>query len=333
MCRCANIVFQGEGRLLTISSCGGLIAAASKKASQPTLCLGDITVVKRIVLTFQQMGVFPIVVVTGVEAEEVKYQLAGRGVVFLHNKNFEDPELSTSVKMGLSFLQGKCRRVVFTPVNIPLFFPTTLRALLKTEGEIVTPVYKGRGGHPILLSDAVIPAILSWDGKEGLRGAIRSMENLRKLLPINDKGISLSIHQQQQLSAYYERNKAEFLHPRLRLSLEREDELFNARAKLLLLLIGTVSSVRTASRMMALSPSKAWNMLNKLEAELGYAAITRHKGGAQGSRSELTRAGLDLLKAWQKYEEEMLEYANYAFEQLRTTFSKSSDEWYTQARS
>ncbi len=301
---------------MIIGRVGGLIAAASKKASRPTLQLGGISVVERIVLTFQQAGVFPIVVVTGVEADEVKYRLAGRGVVFLHNEEFEDPELIDSVKIGLSFLRGKCERIVFSPVNTPIFRPDTLHALLGTAGEIVTPAYMGRGGHPILFSDTVVPDFLTWRGETGLRGVLASMPQRRTSVAVSDEGILLTIHQQSRLQAYYEEHKAAFLHPRLRLSLEREEELFNARAKLLLLLIGETHSVRTASTMMALSQSKAWDMLNKLEAALGYELITRRKGGTQGSRSDLTQQGLAFLKAWQEYEERVIDCTNGGFYQM-----------------
>lgn len=301
---------------MCISKAGGLIAAASKKASRPTLQLGGLTVVKRLVLTFQQAGLFPIVVVTGVEADEVKYQLAGRGVVFLHNEEFEDPELFDSVKIGLNFLKDKCERVVFSPVNAPLFLPSTLNTLLQVEGDIVSPSYKHRGGHPILLSGRAIPAVLDWQGADGLRGAVGAMAEARKQIEIDDEGILLTIHQQARLQQYFEEKKASFMHPALRLGLEREEELFNARAKLLLLLIGETQSVRSAASLMALSYSKAWDTLNSLEAALGYPLIQRYKGGTGGSRSNLTPQGIVFLKSWQKYEEKMVAYANTQFEQM-----------------
>jgi hypothetical protein len=59
-----------------ISRVGGVIAAASKKDAVPLLQVGSISIVKRTVISFQQAGVFPIVIVTGIDEEEVKYQLA-----------------------------------------------------------------------------------------------------------------------------------------------------------------------------------------------------------------------------------------------------------------
>ncbi|HNW87378.1 MAG TPA: NTP transferase domain-containing protein [Candidatus Limiplasma sp.] len=300
-----------------ISKVGGLIAAASQKATRPTLQLGGISVVKRIVLTMQQAGVFPIVVVTGVEADEVRYQLAGRGMVFLYNRDFSEPELLDSVRMGLNFLQGRCERVVFTPVNVPLFSQATLRALLAAEGEIVTPSYRKQGGHPIVLDNRVIPDILAYRGRQGLRGAIAGLEKRRRWVEVEDEGVLLTIHQEAALQKHLQAHASDFLHPNLRLSLEGEEELLSARAKLLLLLIGETHSVREASERMALSPSKAWNVINKLEAALGYPVLSRRQGGQQGSGSDLTPEGFAFLVAFQRYEEQVIAFSNARFEAMR----------------
>ena len=102
---------------MKFGSVGAVIAAASKKDAVPLLKVGSIPIVRRIVLTLQQAGVFPIVVVTGTEELEVTHQVAPLGVVFIKNTEYEKTELFSSVKLGLSYLQGKCDRVVFTPVN------------------------------------------------------------------------------------------------------------------------------------------------------------------------------------------------------------------------
>ena len=87
---------------MRFGSVGAVIAAASKKDAVPLLKIGSIPIVRRIVLTLQQAGVFPIVVVTGTEELEVIRQVAPLGVVFIKNKECEKPELFSSVKLGLS---------------------------------------------------------------------------------------------------------------------------------------------------------------------------------------------------------------------------------------
>ena len=298
---------------MKISKTGGLIAAASQKAARPTLPLGSITAIQRIVMTFQQAGIFPIAVVTGVEADEVKYRLSGRGVVFLHNNAFQDPEMLDSIRLGLHFLQNKCERIAFTPVNVPLFTPSTMQTLLDQEGDFVTPSVDGKGGHPILLSNRVIPDILSYSGGDGLRGAMAQIQCNRTRVSVEDEGILLTVHEQAQLEAHLKRQQSAFVQPNAQFTLEQEDTIFSVRAKLLLLLIGETHSVRTASDMMAMSISKAWDTLNKLETALGYPLILRRQGGQKGSGSDLTQRGLSFLRAFQAYEERALAESRRAF--------------------
>lgn len=149
---------------MNISPTGGVIAAASKKDALPLLQIGSISILKRIVLSFQQAGIFPIVIVTGTQEEEVKHQLSGCGVVFLHNDDCEEPELFASAKIGFSYLEHKCRRIVFTPVNVPMFTSGTLRTLMDQEGDVLIPCYEGVSGHPILISQSILPDILSYEG-------------------------------------------------------------------------------------------------------------------------------------------------------------------------
>lgn len=298
---------------MKISKTGGLIAAASQKAARPTLPLGSITAVERIVMTFQQAGIFPIVVVTGVEANEVKYRLSGRGVVFLHNSEFQDPELLDSIRLGLHFLKDKSDRILFAPVNVPLFTPSTIQTLLDQEGDFVTPAVGDKGGHPILLSNRVIPDILSFTGTGGLRGAMAQIQCDRTRVEVEDNGILLTVHDQAQLVAHLKRHQSAFVQPNVQFTLEQEDTLFNVRAKLLLLLIDETHSVRTASDMMAMSISKAWDTLNKLESALGYPLIFRRQGGTKGSGSDLTPRGRAFLQAYQAYEERALAESRCAF--------------------
>lgn len=158
---------------MKFGSVGAVIAAASKKDAVLLLKVGSIPIVRRIVLTLQQAGVFPIVVVTGTEELEVTHQVAPLGVVFIKNTECEEPELFSSVRLGLSYLQGKCDSVVFTPVNAPMFSARTLHTLLACPADIVTPTYNGCGGHPIVLRSRVIPQLLAYAGPDGLRGAVR----------------------------------------------------------------------------------------------------------------------------------------------------------------
>ncbi len=295
---------------------GGIIAAASKKDAVPLLQVGSIPIVKRIVLTYQQAGIFPIVIVTGAQEEEVRSQLSDYGVIFLHNENCEAPSLFESVKLGLSYLQDKCDRVAFSPVNVPMFTPDTLKLLISTDSPIVTPSYRQTGGHPILLSSAMIPFILAYEGENGLRGAVASMEHLRKWVEVDDEGIISSVGDPERLRAYLDSHNQSILHPFMRISLEKESLFFNSRVRLLLILIADTYSVRSACDLMALSYAKAWDMLNILETELGYPILTRRQGGSHGGKTELNEKGFLFLSAYREFEDNIFRYTQAEFNRI-----------------
>ncbi len=301
---------------MKFGSWGAVIAAASKKDAVPLLKVGSIPIVRRIVLTLQQAGVFPIVVVTGTEELEVTRQVAPLGVVFIRNRECEQPELFSSVKLGLSYLQGKCDRVVFTPVNAPMFSAQTLHTLLASSADIATPTHDGRGGHPIVLQSTVISQILAYDGPDGLRGAIRHCDCNKQRIAVPDAGILMSVHNEPQLRQHLQEHNASLLTPSVKISIDKETMFFNSRLKLLLFLIADLQSVRQACQHMGLSCQKAWDMLNQLERELGYAVVARQHGGKSGGQTSLSEKGYRLMYAFQQYEDEVRGFAQQRFDVL-----------------
>lgn len=301
---------------MKFGSVGAVIAAASKKDAVPLLKVGSIPIVRRIVLTLQQAGVFPIVVVTGTEELEVTHQVAPLGVVFIKNTECEEPELFSSVRLGLSYLQGKCDSVVFTPVNAPMFSARTLHTLLACPADIVTPTYNGYGGHPIVLRSRVIPQLLAYAGPDGLRGAVRQCLCDKQRLPVDDPGILMSVHNQPQLRQHLQEHNVSLLTPSVKISIDKEDVFLNSRLKLLLFLIADLCSVRQACLHMGLSYQKAWDMINRLERELGYAVVTRQHGGKNGGKTCLTDRGQRLMLTFQQYEDELHAFARQRFDAL-----------------
>lgn len=301
---------------MKFGSVGAVIAAASKKDAVPLLKVGSIPIVRRIVLTLQQAGVFPIVVITGTEELEVTHQVAPLGVVFIKNAECKEPELFSSVKLGLSYLRGKCDSVVFTPVNAPMFSARILHTLLACPADIVTPTYNGCGGHPIVLRSRVIPQLLAYAGPDGLRGAVRQCLCDKQRLPVDDPGILMSVHNQPQMRQHLQEHNASLLTPSVKISIDKEDVFLNSRLRLLLFLIADLQSVRQACLHMGLSYQKAWDMINRLEREAGYAVVTRQHGGRNGGKTCLTDRGQRLMLAFQQYEDEVRGFARQRFDAL-----------------
>lgn len=299
---------------MKFGSVGAVIAADSKANAMPLLKVGSIPVIQRIILTLQQAGVFPIVVVTENDAVEVTHQVTQLGVVLLHTSQTDASQMFSAVKLGLGFLQGKCDRVVFTPVNTPMFSAYTLQTLLAHDEQIVKPTFGGHGGHPIVLSGKIIGQILGYEGLDGLRGAIRECKV--KTVEVPDPGVLMSTHNDTELNEHLEEHNASLLSPTVKLSINKETVFFNSRLKLLLFLIEDLHSARQACFHMGLSYQNAWNMINKLEEETGYTIVTRQRGGKNGGETCLTEKGKQLMFAFQRYEEEVNSFAQQRFDVL-----------------
>ena len=115
-----------------------------------------------------------------------------------------------------------------------------------------------------------------------MRGAINSIGTTKKCLEVEDKGVILEADKIDRLDEFLQNHNNELLHPFIRISIEKENSFFNSRGKLLLLLINETHSVKGACKHMALSYSKACDILNQLEKELGYNVVERRHGGSRG---------------------------------------------------
>lgn len=299
---------------MKLSQIGGVIAAADQADIQPLLQVGAIPIIRRIVITYQQAGVFPIVVVTGGEDEEIRRELAAYGVIFLKNTGQARMELLEAARIGLQYLRGKCDRVVLTPVNVPMFTPATLRTLTETPGDVVAPSFEGRGGHPVVIGEAVIPAILEYRGDNGLRGALAACTPERVWVNVEDRGILANAHRQEELYARLEEHNSAILNAALHIRLEQEEAFFSARLKLLLYLIADTNNMRTACACSGIAHSKAWDMINRLEQNLGYRVVERQRGGKSGGSTRLTEQGEEFLVAYHDFERIVCQFAQNEFQ-------------------
>lgn len=302
---------------------GGVIAAVrkifEKDKSEPLLKVGSISVIKRIVLTFQRAGINPIVVVTGYESYEIERDLASFGVIFLKNEDYENSQMFDYAKIGLDYLKDKCDQVIFNPANIPMFSPGTIESMLNYNQKVVSPSYNGKSGHPILIASELIPEILKYDGDMGMRGAIQKIGVKRKWVDVEDEGILHNTDDIHRLDYLLEKHNKDMIHSFIRISIEKESLFFDSRTKLLLLLIQDTHSVRNACRQMALSYSKAWNMINYMEKELGYEVVERKHGGKNGGKTYLTKEGAEFLEKYEVFEENVRQFAKNEFDRLFNT--------------
>ena len=297
---------------MRISRVGGVIAAADHNNTQQQRS-DAIPAIRRIIITFQQAGIFPIVIVTDAEDEAAKTQLSNYGVIFVQNTAEDTSELFSYVKAGLGFLADNCDRVMFTPVKVPMFTSTTLLTMMEREEEIVIASHRMHGGHPVLIGRNAIPGILAYKGENGLRGALSAGGFERTWVDVDDSGVLLKVNGYEELNARLEEHNAPVMHPVLHVRMEREEPFLDERLKTLLFLISDNYSIHKGCACTGLAYSKAWGMINQLEHNLGYAVVERKRGGKGGGGTCLTPDGERFLAAYQDFEETIHRIAQKEF--------------------
>ena len=298
---------------------GALIVAAgmSRRMGEfkPMLSIGSISVAQRVVATLSQAGVSKIVMVTGYNATILERHLSGNGIIFLRNEDYAITQMFDSVKIGLNYLLDKCDKVLFTPVDVPLFTAKTVKTILDSGAPLAAPMCEGRQGHPILIANELIPEILRDCGELGLKGAMDrcSAELLR--IEVEDFGTIHDADTPEDFSQLVEYHNSQLVRPVVSVSLTREKPFFDSKIAMLLMLIDETKSVRAAGQRMQLSYSSCWNIIRTLESQLNHTLIERSQGGAGGSTSVLTDRGRELLSRYNEYEKALKDRANDLYDQ------------------
>lgn len=299
---------------------GAIITAAGQRKHnipfEPLKELGNITIIKRLVLTLQRVGISPIVVITGEQAEEVERQLANLDLVFLRNEQYEKTHMLESAKIGFEYLKEKVDRVIFTKVDVPLFTSDTVKRLLKAKGEIVSPVYQGKTGHPLSICSTLIPDILEYNGRDGMKGFLQTKLEKRQWIEVEDEGILREVGEVEEREDWIQKHNDQMFRSDIKLSLGKEKLFFDSRAKMLLLLIEETHSVRGACKRIALSYSKAWNLINEMEEMLGFSVVERKHGGKYGGKTYLSEEGKQFLNRYLALEESIRFFSEKQFQQI-----------------
>ena len=277
---------------------------------KPMLSIGSITIAQRVVATFHQAGIRKIVMVTGFNAVTLERHLSGSGVIFLRNENYETTQMFDSVKIGLEYLRGKCDRVLFTPVDIPLFTAGTVHALLDSDAPLACPTCQSQTGHPIAISASLFDRILADGGEQGLNGAVERCGAAMREIPVDDPGTLHDADTPADFSALVDYHNSQLVRPVVSVSLNKEKPFLDSNIAMLLTLVDETKSVRTAGQRMQLSYSTCWNMIRTLESQLNCTLVERTQGGAGGSQSHLTQRAHTLLERFAAYERRIREDAD-----------------------
>lgn len=191
---------------------GAVIVAAGMssrmKAFKPLLPLRGSTIIGTAIASLQSAGVDEIAVVVGNQGELLEKYLSKTGVTCLYNHKYQTSDMFESARIGFGYLKSKCDRLFFSPGDVPLFSKRSLITMLgdmdSSRCEILLPVHAGKMGHPILIDSSAIPSLMDYDGALGLKGAINHFKGTKKIVELDDAGMTLDADRPED----YEKLKA-----------------------------------------------------------------------------------------------------------------------------
>lgn len=265
--------------------------------------VGAISAGQRIISAFQCAGVSLVGLVVGPENKKAERQLAQNGVIFLRCE--EGTGFFQGLRQGLSFMVGKFDRVFVVPGDVPLFLPATLQAMLQSPASLVVPETRHVNGYPLLLDDRAMEFLLAQPDYATAEKAVRQGELPLESVRVEDSGILLRSADMTHRKLLIQNHNRQLSRPIAEVTLYNDSPLYDPRLSMLLHLVEDTHSVRDACSLMQISYSAAWNMLNRVEDELGFPLITRNRGGAGGSGSGLTPNGRLLMEAYDRFSEHL----------------------------
>jgi molybdenum cofactor cytidylyltransferase len=155
------------------------------------------TFLETIVGTLREAGIERIAVVLGHHAEEIQRAVQLPGVEVVVNAAYRLGQTS-SLQAGLRTLDApELEAVVLCLVDHPTVSAATVRQLVgsfrASSAPIVIPTHQGQRGHPVVISRALFPELLSLGPAEGANTVIRRHRAATQFVDVGDPGILLDV--------------------------------------------------------------------------------------------------------------------------------------------
>ena len=281
--------------------------------------VGTVTAGQRMISCFQREGIPLVGLVVGPEDKKTERIIAQNGVVFLRCSD-ANVSFFQGLQFGLAFMEKQFDRVFVVPGDTSLFLPQTLEALLRSRANIVQPENKYVNGFPILLDRVAMRLIRNAQSEDEARNAASQlqMESIR----VEDAGILLRGSDMTHRKIMIRHHNAQLARPVTEITLCGGSSLYDPKLSMLLHLVEQTRSVREACSLMQISYSTAWNLLNRVEEELGFPLVVRIRGGSGGSGSILTEKGRNLMDAYDKFSVHLNREANRLYSEYFDFFAE-----------
>jgi molybdenum cofactor cytidylyltransferase len=134
-------------------------------------------------------GAEDVIAVLGHEAEAAAPLVEAAGGRAILNPRYREGRAS-SIRAGAAALPEDATAVIILAVDQPrpaAVVRAVLEAHLRGASLITTPLYTGRGGHPVVVAGALLPELRAvTEADEGLRAIVRRHAAGRLRMPVDD---------------------------------------------------------------------------------------------------------------------------------------------------
>jgi molybdenum cofactor cytidylyltransferase len=134
-----------------------LAAGQSKRMGGPKVLLpwGSTTIIRHIAEAAEKLGLHEIVIVAGEWLDEIRKQVSGLRVTVVHNPDYAQGEMLSSLRVGLESLWLTCSACMVVLGDQPWLNRSIVEKLIDAYntgmGKIVAPSFAGRRGHPLII--------------------------------------------------------------------------------------------------------------------------------------------------------------------------------------
>jgi molybdenum cofactor cytidylyltransferase len=155
------------------------------------------TFLDTIVSTLRSGGIERIVAVLGHHAEEIRKLARLEGVEVIVHREYQLGQTS-SLQAGLAALDGpEIEAVLLCLVDHPAVSAETVRTIAEAfrppHPAVTIPSYRGRRGHPVLISRRLFPELVALGPDVGANTVIRKYGDFTQVLELNDPGVVTDI--------------------------------------------------------------------------------------------------------------------------------------------
>ena len=286
---------------------------------QPMAQLEGTTMIKKAITTLRQVGISPIIVVTGYETEALERHIAHHGTVCVKNDRYEEAGWMTALKVGLAEAKDGCDQLLIVPAEVALFSVETVERLADAveAGDFLVPTWEGEAGFPVLMRMSALNCVMSASEDCSCICELKACGLQVITIPVEDRGVSLQVSckKEYEIAQQYakEVRDANALKFDVKVYLKKSGDFFGPGVARFLLKVEEKGSMLAACQEMNMSYSKGWKMVKAVEDEMGFPFLIRQTGGSSGGSSRLTEEGREFIRRYQALQRDAYKTAEAFF--------------------